>query len=144
MLIFVDHMTAPDVQAVTSPGPAGQNTPVWMELPRPPPARTGAAPAKSSGLSTVGFFALITLLVGAAGIIGVTMWGPEKPTTSRTHLASNPAPPPELPSLPPSAEGPAVPPPAAAAAVSAAPVDSAAGHSAKKAKRVGAPIKKPH
>ncbi len=80
---------------------ARQNTPLWMEtsttLPEP---RRGAAPPPRSGLHTFLFFALIVFVVGAAGIGGVALWGPEKTIKNRTQFATNPPPPTPLPSLP--------------------------------------------
>jgi hypothetical protein len=115
------------------------NPPMWMDVTgSQPPARTGVV-AKGSGLQTILFFALITIVVGAAGLFGVTMWGPDKTITNRSQFATNPPPPTQMPSLPVSAE-PA--PPAVEAAP--APSDSAGVAAAlptKKAKRAPVPRK---
>ena len=109
--------------AVPAPAPAlvsderpRQNTPLWMETSTAhPEVRRGAAPPARSGLHTLVFFGLIIFVVGAAGIGGVALWGPEKPIKNRTQFATNPPPPVPLPSLPVSAA------PLAAAPVEAAP-----------------------
>src|SRR5689334_5844403 len=68
---------------------AAQHTPFWMDVTQQPSApRTGASAAKDSGLQMIAFFALITIMVGAAGFFGIAMWGPEKPIKNRTHLAT--------------------------------------------------------
>lgn len=83
---------------------ARQNTPLWMETSTVrPQARRGVSPAPRSSLHTLLFFGLIVFVVGAAGIGGVALWGPEKPIKNRTQFATNPPPPATLPSLPPSA-----------------------------------------
>lgn len=119
---------------------AGQNTPLWMEgtQQRPPEVRRGATATPRSGLHTLLFFGLITFAVGAAGIFGITMWGPDKTVTNRSHLATNPPPPTTMPSLP--EEAPPAPPVAESAA---APVDSAAAP-AKKGKKAPPKGKKTH
>lgn len=100
-------------------GPA-QAAPVWMDVtPAQPQARTGVTAPKNSGLHTFGFFALIILVVGAAGFLGVAVWGPEKTVTSRARLATDPPPPMTLPSLPASAD------PGAASAAASAPAPAA-------------------
>jgi uncharacterized iron-regulated membrane protein len=103
--------------------------------------RRGHSPAASSrsGLHTILFFGLIVLVVGAAGVAGVTVWGPEKTVKNRTSFATNPPAPTALPSLAESAEAP---PPIVA---EPAPTDtpspdiSAAAPTAKKAVKKRAP-----
>jgi len=88
---------------------ARQNTPLWMETTATQPeVRRGAAPPPRSGLHTLLFFGLIVFVVGAAGIGGVALWGPEKPIKNRTQFATNPPPPTALPSLPQAASSPAI------------------------------------
>lgn len=97
--------------------------------------RTGVASKKASGIPSIVFFGLIIVAVAVAGIVGISIWGPEKEVKSRSHLATDPPAPTELPSLPPDPS--ATPePPAAAAPVEAAPVESAAPE-APKPKRKG-------
>lgn len=85
----------------SDPSAAPPTTPFWMDVSPPSPQRrTGVTPDKNSGWQMLGFFALITLIVGAAGWFGIAMWGPEKPTRSRSHFATEPPPPAALPSLP--------------------------------------------
>jgi hypothetical protein len=99
---------------------AAQAAPNWMDVTPPQPqARTGVTATKNSGLHTLGFFAAIIFVVGAAGFLGIAVWGPEKTVTSRSRLATDPPPPMTLPSLPPTASAePSV--PAVAPAESAA------------------------
>jgi hypothetical protein len=122
---------------------ARQNTPLWMDVSptqQQPEGRRGATSAPRSGLSTLLFFALIIFGVGAAGIFGVTMWGPDKTVTSRSHLATNPPPPTTMPSLP--EEAPPAPPVVESAP---APVDSAAAAAAPgKKKKSTSPKAKKH
>jgi hypothetical protein len=125
-----------------------QNTPLWMDtsgVHEPSVTRRGVAPAPRAGLGTLLFFGLIVVAVGAAGLIGVSVWGPEKTITNRSHLASDPPPPPALPSLPPAAESSVVAsaePAAAPNAAAAAPAESAAP--VKKAKRTFAAPRSKH
>jgi hypothetical protein len=95
-----------------------------LEGPRytPSQARVGASPTRGSGLQTLLFFVIIIVAVGAAGMIGVVVWGPEKTSANRTHLASNPPAADPLPSF--SAVASADPPPAASEIP--APADSSA------------------
>ena len=115
-----------------------QDTPLWMDVPQTqqePQVRRGATPAPRSGLGTLAFFGLIILAVGAAGAIGVAVWGPEKTTKGGSHLASNPPPPTTMPSLP--EEAPPVVESAAPAAVeSAAPAPSSSAKKKKAAPKV--------
>jgi hypothetical protein len=109
--------------------PSDANGPAWMKDPpkvSQTTVRTGAAPMRGSGMSTVLFFALIVLVVGAAGTAGVLLWGPDKVSTNRTHLATDPPPAEPLPSL--SAQTPAADPSAAPSAdvAQATPADGAA------------------
>ncbi len=119
-------------------GRAAQATPFWMDVTpaQPQQARTGVT-AKSSGWHTLFFFGLIIVAVGAAGFLGIAMWGPEKPIKSKTRLATDPPAPMTLPSLSVSEEP--SPPPAAepsesaeAAPAAAAPADSASTTKSKK------------
>ncbi len=94
----------PFVQGVQPIDRPPQNTPLWMDVSSAtsqPKTRRGVTPSSKSGLTTVLFFAAITIGVGLAGIIGVTMWGPDKNVGNRSHLASDPPPAMTLPSLPP-------------------------------------------
>ena len=122
---------APDVAPAPAPVSeerARQNTPLWMETSTAhPEVRRGAAPPARSGLHTLLFFGLIVFVVGAAGIGGVALWGPEKPIKNRTQFATNPPPPTPLPSLPASAA------PLAAAPVEAAPAPVEASQPAAEA-----------
>ena len=142
------HGAAQIVTDVTgAPGarpPAGDAAPVeppsWM-LDAPARSqvtiRTGASPMRGNGLGTFGFFAMIVVVVGLAGTIGVLFWGPDKTSSTRTHLATDPsAPTTTLPSLADSASAP----PAASVAL-AGPADSAAADSAPAA-NVSASAKK--
>lgn len=86
-----------------APATASPSAPHWMEATAPESrkrVRTGAASAPKKGGSSLVFFGLITLAVGAAGILGITYFGPEKESRASSHLASNPPKPLELPSLP--------------------------------------------
>ncbi len=120
-----------------------QNTPLWMETSTArPEVRRGASPPPRSGLHTLLFFGLIVVVVGAAGIGGVALWGPEKTIKNRTQIATNPPPPTPLPSLPASAApltAPAPPPSeesaAAAAVESSRPAEAAPPKKAKKTPR---------
>jgi hypothetical protein len=56
-----------------------------------PSARTGATPTRGTGVGTILFFAVIILVVAAAGTVGVLLWGPDKVSTIRSHHASDPA-----------------------------------------------------
>lgn len=123
-----------DVSAAAMPEErARQNTPLWMETSTvQPQARRGVSHAPRSGLHTLLFFGLIVFVVGAAGIGGIALWGPEKPIKNRTQFATNPPPPTPLPSLPPSAAlaAPAAIPPVVA---EAAPAPSESAHPAEAA-----------
>ena len=90
-------------------------------------ARTGIAAQPSRGIPSFVFFGLIIVAVTAAGIVGVTIWGPEKEIKNRSHLASDPPAATELPSLP------------ADPSASAAPADSAAPAEATPAESAAAP-----
>ncbi|MBX3221141.1 MAG: hypothetical protein KF795_11525 [Labilithrix sp.] len=81
---------------------APQETPLWMEgsAPRVQVRRGHSSAAPRSGLHTLLFFGLIVMVVGAAGIGGVAIWGPDKNVKNRTQFATNPPAPTELPSLP--------------------------------------------
>lgn len=103
----------------TMEGRPEQHTPLWMDVPQQPPQRTGVVRSPYSTLSTIGFFLLITFAVAGAGLIGMALWGPDKTIKNRTALATDPPTPPELPSLPASADAPASPPPVADSASAA-------------------------
>jgi hypothetical protein len=111
------------------------STPGWMDVPAgPPQGRTGATPTRGFGGQTILFFALITVVVGAAGFLGIAVWGPDKEIKNRTQLATNPPPPTAMPSLAEPAE-PAEPPPAPSAVAASdtpPPVDSAPAKKTKK------------
>lgn len=136
---MMHHASNVGVQSVAGPDPVmegrpQQHTPLWMDVPQQPPQRTGATPSRYSTLTTIAFFALITIAVGGAGLAGIALWGPEKTIKNRTQLATNPPPPTTMPSLPESADPPSTPPVADSA--SAAPTSSApAASSPKKTKK---------
>ena len=126
-----------------------QNTPVWMDVaPAAPEVRRGVAPMPRSGLSTLFFFALIVVAVGAAGIGGVAMWGPEKTIKNRTQFATNPPAPTVLPSLPSAEAAPAPDPPTAPEAAppaeepAPAAVAQAAASKSKRAPKVAPKLSK--
>jgi hypothetical protein len=138
-VVLSDPQTGPGAPPGLQAG--GESAPVeppsWMlDAPSHTPSsvRTGASPMRSSGLGTFGFFAAIVLVVGLAGTVGVLFWGPDKTTSSRTHLATDPPPPVALPSLADSAEVP----PAVSVALSASadppPADPAPAKKGKKAR----------
>jgi hypothetical protein len=104
--------------------------------------RTGAKAPKDSGLHTIAFFALITVVVGAAGLLGVAMWGPEKPIKNRSHLASAPPPPTLLPSL--TTDAPSAVPPVAETAPPADSSSASSSPSAKKGKKTQRTVGKKH
>lgn len=122
---------------MSAEGPTG---PSWMEdapVSQAGFTRTGVASKKPSGIPSVVFFGLIIVVVAVAGIVGISIWGPEKEVKNRSHLATDPPAPTELPSLPPDPS--ATPEPSAAAApVEAAPTETApAPEPAAKPKRKG-------
>jgi hypothetical protein len=136
-IVRSDGPTGPGLPSAGDAAPV--EPPSWMmDAPSlsQPTIRTGASPMRGNGLATFGFFAVIVMVVGIAGTVGVLFWGPDKTTSSRTHLASAPPPPTALPSLTESADVP----PAATVAVAApadpAPADTAP--SSKKAKKARA------
>lgn len=97
-------------------------------------ARRGHSAASSrSGVGSFVFFGLIGLAVAVAGIVGVTVWGPEKTVKNRSQLATNPPASVELPSLPPDT------PPAESAPPAVAASSSAPAPSSTPAKRQRAP-----
>jgi hypothetical protein len=147
MEALMDGLMSPDGGADQSKSEARgqQNTPFWMEAEGAQSfARTGVTAQKGSGVHTLLFFGLITVVVAAAGAFGIAMWGPEEEIKNRTHLASDPPPPPVLPSLPP--EQPAESASAVLAAAEPPPVDSATAAAAagKKAKKSFRPAPKKH
>ncbi|MBX3263574.1 MAG: hypothetical protein KIS78_27255 [Labilithrix sp.] len=132
------------VGATTPPLPdarAPQETPLWMEgsAPRPQARRGHSAAVPRSGLHTLLFFALIVFVVGAAGVGGVALWGPEKTIKNRTQFATNPPAPLELPSL----SGPAEAPPAGEGEPAPAPSASTAPQDESPAADVASPKKTP-
>jgi len=92
---------------------------------QPGTARTGVAAQKATGIPSFVFFGLIIVAVTAAGIVGITIWGPEKEIKNRSHLASDPPTPTELPSLPPDPSASVAPPESAAPAAEPAPTENA-------------------
>lgn len=92
---------------------------------QPGTARTGVAAAPSKGIPSFVFFGLIIIAVTAAGVVGITIWGPEKEIKNRSHLASDPPTATELPSLPPDPSASAAPVESAAPAVEPAPTETA-------------------
>lgn len=103
--------------------------PSWMDAAPPQPQiRTGVQRDQNSGLYTIGFFALIVFAVAAAGVIGIVVWGPEKHSTNRSHLASEP------PAASVTAPLEEAPPPVAAAPVDSAPAIASSVPDSKKRK----------
>ncbi len=144
----VGDTVAPRPSGVAMPDErARQNTPLWMETPAAQPEiRRGAPPPARSGLNTLLFFGLIVVVVGAAGIGGVALWGPEKPIKNRTQFATNPPAPTPLPSLSALAASPAIPDEVASAAAAPAEPAPAAEEapSPKKGKKAPKTWKKRH
>ncbi len=124
------HETA---QMAPDDGRAPRATPFWMDVtPAQPQVRTGVTAARNSGLHTFGFFAIIIFVVGAAGFLGIAVWGPEKTVKSRSRLATDPPPAMTMPSLPASADT-AV--PAVASPASPTPTEGAASAPADNTKK---------
>lgn len=129
----------------TPPSPSAEpSAPAWMTDPvmvTNAESRRGHS-AKASRLNTFLFFGLIVFVVGAAGLGGVVMWGPEKTVKNRTQFATNPPQPTTLPSLP-TDQPPVVPPVATVESEPApAPTDAALASAAaapKKGSKKGSP-----
>lgn len=137
------HPSSDDARSLERAPRPTDNTPLWMDLDHThTQTRTGVTAPKNSGLQTIAFFGLITMVVGAAGFLGIAMWGPEKPIKNRTHLATEPPAPTPLPSLP--ADTPSVAPPVAgdtAPAESSAPAAAASSSAPNQKRAKKAPLR---
>lgn len=75
--------------------PLIMSEPTWMDISLPRVEhRRGAVPLARSSLPTWLFFGVIVLAVGAAGILAMAVWGPDKTPRNRTQFATHPEPPP--------------------------------------------------
>lgn len=106
-------------------------------------ARTGVAAQTSKGIPSFVFFGLIIVAVTAAGIAGISIWGPEKEIKNRSHLASDPPPLTEMPSLPADPSASAVPAESAAPAAEPVPTASATPEAPKPKRGRGGKKPKP-